>query len=121
MMDISVYSQRDKVYVASIPGKVYTPKDKTRRALQRFFGFVALAAVSILAPVAHFFLVPAFLIAAPFVAYKAFREDVVLEGTELTCPECNKTSKFTKMSGTWPLHQHCTECMNRIYFEPAKS
>ena len=51
-MNISVYSQRDKSYLAVIPGKVYTPKDKTRRALQRFFGFVAMAAISILAPVA---------------------------------------------------------------------
>jgi len=119
-MKILVYSQRDKSQIHELDGHVYSQQEKTKRAFTRLFGFWGLAIVSILVPVAHFILVPAFLLIAPFIAYKSYKEEVMLEECEITCPECGKTGTFAKNSGQWPLHNQCPHCMNRVYFEPAK-
>jgi hypothetical protein len=115
-MNVTVYSQRDKTFDLDIPGHIYSPKDKAQRALKGLFGFWGLAAVSILLPVAHFVLVPVFFILAPIVAYIRYQADVVLEAVEMTCPECAQKAKFSKNSGSWPLHAPCPLCLNRVYF-----
>jgi hypothetical protein len=116
-MKILVYSQRDKSKIYDLAGHVYSQQEKTKRSLQRLFGFWGIAVLSILVPVAHFVLVPAFLIIAPFLAYKSYKEDVHLEACEISCPECGKNGTFAENSGQWPLHNNCPHCMNRVYFE----
>lgn len=85
----------------------------------RFLSFLALALVSILIPVFHFVLVPLFLLLAPFLGYKTYKEEVILEALEISCPECHQPAAFAKTSGQWPLHAICPHCRNRIYFELA--
>lgn len=116
-MQVLIYCQRDQSRTLDIPGHAFTPKEKTKRALQKLFAFWGLALASILVPVAHFVLVPVFFLLAPFLAYKNYQEEVSLEACELACPECTKTGSFTKIAGRWPLHNTCPHCMNRVYFD----
>src|SRR3990167_5158528 len=116
-MKIKVYSQRDKCAVHELQAHVFTQHERMKRALVRLFSFIALAVISILIPVLHFILVPLFGLLAPFIAVKTYQEEVIIDECTLTCPECQKPAAFSKNSGQWPLHNSCSHCRNRIYFE----
>jgi DNA-directed RNA polymerase subunit RPC12/RpoP len=116
-MKIKVYCQTDKSDIYDLAAHVFSQQERTKRSLVRFFSFIALAVASILIPVFHFVLVPLFLILAPFLSYKTYKEEVVLESCSLPCPECKQTASFAKTSGQWPLHNNCPHCRHRIYFD----
>ncbi|RYZ83520.1 MAG: hypothetical protein EOP06_19845 [Proteobacteria bacterium] len=116
-MKVLVYGQPNHAESLEIPGHAYAQQERTSRAIKRLFAFLGLAVLSILVPVFHFVLVPAFLIIAPFVAYKAYQEEVTLEAAQIVCPECKQSVLFAKNSGVWPLHAACPSCRNRIYFD----
>lgn len=68
----------------------YAAREKKIRALKSLLLFWLLAGVSVLIPVAHFFLVPVFFIAGIFLAAQRWR--TTEEGMEAAgaCPACGK-------------------------------
>lgn len=120
-MEIIVYSQKDKFILQELSVHVFSQKERTRRSLIKLFSWFGIAGVSILIPVFHFILVPLFLLLAPFLALKSYKEQVRLEACSLLCPECRQLAHFAKNTGEWPLHNNCPHCMNRIYFKQRMS
>lgn len=116
-MQIQVYTQRDKSSIRDLSAHVFSQQERMKRALTRLFTFLGLAIVSVLIPVAHFVLVPLFLMLAPFLTVKTYKEEVVLDACTLECPECRQVTQISKSSGQWPLHNTCSHCRNRIYFD----
>ena len=91
------------------------------RALQFWIVSWGIAAVSIFIPLAHFVLVPGFLIVGiitPFYIYSA--ENKVLGGVG-TCPACGSPLSIHKSTGKWPLKEICQQCRVDITIEQISS
>ena len=88
---------------------------RLRSAWSSFGLFLALAIVSVLIPVAHFLLVPGFLIAAfATLAMKLGAKTRILSARG-TCPDCAAEQDFD-IPGTWRLPQDitCRGCRRRL-------
>jgi len=71
-----------------------TPGERTLRVLSGVGMFWALALGGLFIPVAHFVLVPAFLIAGIVMGIKRSHEDRRLLGISGTCPRCGIEQRF---------------------------
>ncbi len=75
-------------------GKLYATRydtgDRLRRALLRLVLLWGLARVSLFIPLAHFVLVPGFLIAGPVVAVLAYRSSQARDRADGKCPQCGE-------------------------------
>ncbi len=69
---------------------LYDVGDRTRRALLRLAMFWGMAGVSLFIPLAHFVLVPGFLIAGPVVAVMVYRSKQARDHVEGRCPVCGE-------------------------------
>lgn len=74
-----------------------------------------LALVSVLIPLGHFILVPAFLFAGPVVFLMRLSEDVVLQGAHGCCPVCGVEQEFTERGRLKPRHPvRCASCSRAL-------
>ncbi len=65
---------------------VYTQQELMVRAWKALGLFWGLAVITVFIPIAHFFLVPGFLIAGPVVAYSRYRAKDTMERANGKCP-----------------------------------
>jgi len=70
------------------------PGERTVRALKGGGALFGLALLSIFIPIAHFVLVPGFLIAAVVFALSRMREDASIVALSGTCPRCQEERTF---------------------------
>ena len=95
---VEVYRQ-----VLDRPGRV-------TRAIKGWAICWGLAVVSILVPVAHFVLVPAFAIAGPVVAWIRMRQESVILGAIVDCPACGEQTRLARTADDWPITLYCKPC-----------
>jgi len=99
--------------------------DSRRRisaALTSFLGLLALAALSVLIPVAHFLLVPGFLIAAFATLAMKLGTNTRILGARGACPDCGFEQDLD-LSGAWRLPQDvtCRGCQRRLTLTAASA
>jgi len=84
---------------------------RLRRAWTGFALLFAGAAVSILIPVAHFLLVPGFLIAAFVTLFQRLGQTTVVRSARGTCPDC-QIEQDLDLHGRWrlPTGTACRNC-----------
>ena len=70
------------------------PGERSVRALKGGGALFGLALLSIFIPIAHFVLVPGFLIAAVVFALSRMREDASIVALSGTCPRCQEERTF---------------------------
>jgi hypothetical protein len=85
-------------------------KERTERALKSLGLFWGIAIFCIIIPIAHFILVPSFLLAGPIVAYFTYSQSDIIQGGSGPCPNCQKPFKVARMKIKWPLNDVCSEC-----------
>ncbi len=90
-----------RLHIFGMPRQDGTARVRTRdaaerggRALRAAGMCVVLAALSVLLPIAHFVLVPGFLIAAPIFALRRLREHASIVALTGTCPRCVEPRRF---------------------------
>jgi len=83
---------------------------RLRRAALALVSLWALALFSILIPVAHFLLVPGFLIAGPLVAWKRLHQEQVILGAVVTCPNCDAHTVLDPGTDERELTLSCDVC-----------
>lgn len=89
----------------------YDQGDRLKRALQRLAFFWLLAGITLFIPIAHFVLVPGFLIAGPVVAYLTYQTEAVRNHTSGTCPACGKEITLAMdAKDTLPKWTYCPDC-----------
>ncbi len=88
----------------------WTPAARLRRAAKRWTVLWALAALSVLIPVAHFVLVPALLIAGPISAVARYRQRSGVIAGEGVCPSCGARFIIEAREDTWPFFAPCEAC-----------
>jgi hypothetical protein len=100
------------------------PGERLVRALAALGGCWGAAVVSVFFPVAHFFLVPGFLVLGVVLAVVRGRERERLVGLHGLCPRCHREQDFgrgDRQGGqTWVT---CPACFNRlrVAIEPRES
>jgi hypothetical protein len=91
--------------------------ERTARAAKIWAICWGLGAVSVLIPVAHFLLVPAFFVAGPVAAYSRWRRASAVAGGEGACPSCGASLPIAANADEWPLFQLCEACRTSIRIE----
>jgi len=70
-----------------------------------------LALITAFIPIAHFFLVPLFLIAGPVMAFMKYKAETVLEKANGSCPECSKAIDIVlDPADKLPKRTYCPDC-----------
>jgi hypothetical protein len=97
------------------PGQLQTTRydqgDRVKRALQRLGFFWLLAGITLFIPIAHFVLVPGFLIAGPVMAYLTYRTEAVRNHTTGTCPVCGEAVTLAMdAKDNLPKWTYCPSC-----------
>ncbi len=89
----------------------YTAADRTRRAVIALVACLLGAGVAVFIPIAHFFLVPALLIAGPVLFYTRYRQAEALERVEGVCPRCGQSVTIAMESNDkLPKWTYCPAC-----------
>ncbi len=117
-----------RLHIFGMPRQGGTARIRTRdaaerggRALRAAGVCVLLAAVSVLLPIAHFVLVPGFLIAAPIFATRRLREQASIVALSGTCPRCVEPRTF-EAKGPFGrnVRTTCSTCSFAIDVEPGE-
>jgi len=87
---------------------------RTQRAIKSWGIAWGLALASILIPLAHFVLVPLFLLAGPIVAYFTYAQSEMIFAGDGLCPTCEKPFQVGKRSVKDRFHDVCTSCKDGI-------
>jgi len=95
----------------------WTTAERWARAAKSLGTLWLLAAVSVLLPVAHFVLVPGFLIAGPIVAFLTGRQSSGVLGGAGVCPACHGETALGASKVTWPLFDVCVNCEAQLRVE----
>jgi len=72
----------------------HDPGSRGRRAVLALLACWALAAVTILVPIAHFVLVPGFFVAGIVLFARRLREGATIVGVQGVCPYCKEERSF---------------------------
>jgi len=89
----------------------YTGNDRTKRAVMTWLGCWLLAVITVFIPIAHFVLVPAFLIAGPIVGLSRYRQTDSKEKVVGMCPKHNaETTINLEATDKLPKWAYCPEC-----------
>ena len=119
-MPVKIHSPHsDKTSSGTIRVQFWNKKERTLRALK--FGSMCwgAAVVSVILPIAHFVLVPAFLIAGPCVAFFVLAQESVVLGGEGTCPSCESFLPIVRSSFQFPLSDVFGACHQSLKIEMA--
>jgi hypothetical protein len=93
----------------------HDPGARTRRAVLALLACWALAAVTILVPIAHFVLVPGFFLAGIVLFVRRLREGETIVGVQGVCPYCKEERSFGAQ-GLMKSHLRvsCPVCHNQL-------
>ncbi len=95
---------------------VYSPSERTGRALKVLLVAWLLAGVALFIPIAHFFLVPIFVIAGPVMALSRYRADVVPDKVTGRCPECGESITIElEPADKLPKWSYCPSCNRSLH------
>jgi hypothetical protein len=89
------------------------------RATKVLAALWGLAVLSVAIPVAHFLLVPAFLIAGPIAAFRRLRQESGILGGEGVCPACGVQMVIEAHADEWPFFDVCQACSTPVRIEAA--
>jgi hypothetical protein len=93
----------------------YGKNQRITRATTAGLACWGLAALSVLVPLGHFILVPAFLLAGPVVFLLRLGEGISLRSTHGICPACAVEQEFTEHGPMLPRHPvRCSECGRQL-------
>lgn len=92
-------------------------RERTTRAFKMGGLCWGAAMISVILPLLHFFLVPAFIIAGPIVVFILIGQESVIVGGEGNCPNCTALLPISRASYQLPLTELCTSCQRSVTVE----
>ncbi len=93
----------------------FSSGDRMTRSLKVLSGCWFAAGVTVFIPIAHFILVPGFLIAGPVMAYFRYRVDRANENVAVQCPVCDESVTIEmEAADRLPLYTYCPKCNNSL-------
>jgi hypothetical protein len=117
-IQIELISANEKKTAGHIRARYFDKSERSERALKVFGLCWGIGIFCIIIPLAHFILVPGFLLAGPIVAFFFYHQtDIVLDGSG-PCPACGKPFKVARTRVQWPINDVCSECHNSVKIFP---
>lgn len=87
----------------------YTQQERTSRAIKMLVLMWGLALVTLFIPLAHFVLVPGFLIAGPLIAYRRYQTTEHPSNVDGECPTCKQPSSIhLEPNDKLPMWTYCS-------------
>ena len=117
-IDVQVRLVLDDVGTAQLWACTLTARQRAMRALKLGGLMWGLAVASVFVPVAHFVLVPGFLLAGPLAAWLAHRRTETLLGGLVDCPKCGTRYDVGGGALQWPTQGQCPSCRCVIRLQP---
>lgn len=100
----------DKASTATLKILESSTAEAQKKAVRFLVMGCIAAVVSLFIPIAHFFLVPGFLVSA-IIAYQYFRKSrVELMNCSIECPNCNQHIQLSRQPLELPLKVVCDSC-----------
>ena len=97
--------------VAELHTRTFTPGERMGRAGKLLGISWLLEVVTLFIPIAHFVLVPLFLIAGPVMAVMRYKSESVMEKAHGVCPECANTIDIElEPNDKLPKRTYCPVC-----------
>lgn len=93
----------------------FDSSDRTLRAIKMLVMMWLMAGITLFIPLAHFVLVPGFLIAGPVMAWSRYKMERCSEQLTGTCPACRKPLvKKVEAKDYPPVWTYCNECRDPL-------
>lgn len=109
--DIQLQDNEGNTKPGNVESTLFDSADRLKRAVVRLFAFWAAAFVAIFIPLAHFVLVPAFLITGIVMAIGAYRTQQAMNGAQGVCPVCQDDINIVlEASDQLPKWTYCPDC-----------
>jgi len=113
---IGILSDEKGAELGTLHSLVYSSGERTGRALKMLAIAWLLAGITLFIPIAHFFLVPIFVIAGPVMAWSRYRAEVVPEKVTGICPECGEEITIDlDPSDKLPKWSYCPKCNKSLH------
>lgn len=117
-LPVLIKGKGDETSEGTLHVSIYSARERATRAALVLALWWALALLSVLIPLAHFILVPLFLITGPVMAYKRYREVDVSERVEGHCPVCRNAITLKLGPAEKPvLWKYCPVCQEPLSCE----
>ncbi len=87
---------------------------RIKKSLKMWGGCWCLSIISILVPILHFFLVPAFFLAGPIVGLIIYKQESLVLGGSGICPYCKAVLSIEKSRNVFPQNELCTHCRHNV-------
>lgn len=94
-----------------------TKQQRSWHAFRSLFRWWLLALFSVLIPVAHFVLVPLFLLLGLIFSVRTFLQSEVLSESRVECPKCGKKFEIVTLTARFPIFDICKECEAQVRIE----
>jgi len=89
----------------------YNAGDRLGRAVIALVACLIVAGITLFIPIAHFFLVPAFLIAGPVLFYVRYKQTDAKEKVATHCPRCHESVEIElEATDKLPKWGFCPKC-----------
>ena len=112
---IQLRSQAGQTGQAEMTLRTYSGSERKARAIKTLLGFWALAVLSIPIIIAHFVLIPGFLIGGIVMSSKRWKTEKEAESVSGVCPACgNEITINLEKKGDLPQWQYCPECNDSL-------
>lgn len=121
IIEIELVSANDKRSTGEAQAQYYAQKERTRRALKILGICWGIGLFCVIIPLAHFILVPSFLLAGPIAAFFTYLQTDMILGGSGTCPVCGKPFSVARTRIQWPVNDVCSACHNSVKIYPRES
>ncbi len=110
-LDLRLRGYSEPTETATISVRSYARPERVRRAVTGLAAAWGAALLSVFIPVAHFLLVPGFVLFGLFLFVTRIRTDRVVVDATGTCPDCG-TQQTLDVHGRWHLPRQlaCSHC-----------
>jgi len=110
MAEFLVESPSKSSSITHFECRILEPKVIRKRFFKQVGIALGLAFASIFLPIAHFVLVPGFLIVAFFIGQRALNGKLFIGEGRISCPQCHREFEKKASIGSFPLRLDCQLC-----------
>jgi hypothetical protein len=96
---------------------VLSTRERLINGIKRGGLFLVVAALCILLPVVHFFLVPLFLLLTPVMAYLETQKTHRNPQLNFKCVDCQTALSISRGYNSFPLTMNCYQCGARLHLD----
>jgi hypothetical protein len=117
-VEVLVLADADKHNQTQIIVESFSLSERIKAGFKKGSLFWGATFFSVFVPIAHFVLVPLFLISGFVAFYIHFGHSQVLRAGTIKCPSCKKDFEIDQRSFTWPMRYECPDCKLLLLIRP---